>query len=128
MTQRIILHLDLDAFFAAVEEREHPEYKGKPLIVGMGPMETLKRGVVSTCNYEARKFGVHSAMPISIAHRKCPNGIFVPVNIELYEKVSQGIMSRLKKYADKTEQYSIDEMFLDLTEKAKNFKEAERSE
>ncbi len=125
MAQRIILHIDMDAFFAAVEQREHPEYRGKPLIIGMGPIDGFKRGVVSSCSYEARKFGIHSAMPISIAHRKCPNAIFVPVNIELYEKVSQSIMSRLKKYADKTEQYSIDEMFLDLTGKAKNFMEAE---
>ncbi len=125
MPTRIILHIDLDAFFAAVEEREHPEYRGKPLIVGAGPIEGLKRGVVSTANYEARKFGIHSAMPISIAHKKCLNGIFIPANHELYEKVSQSIMSRLKKYADKTEQYSIDEMFLDLTDRANNFKEAE---
>ncbi len=121
------MHIDLDAFFASVEEREHPEYKGKPLIVGMGPIETLKRGVVSTCNYEARKFGIHSAMPISIAHKKCPNGIFIPANHELYEKVSQSVMLRLKKYADKTEQYSIDEMFLDLSNRAKNFKDAEET-
>ena len=123
--ERIILHIDLDAFFAAVEEREHPEYKGKPLIVGAGPIEGLKRGVVATANYEARKFGIHSAMPISIAHKKCPQGIFIPANHELYEKVSQSIMRRLKKYADKTEQYSIDEMFLDVSDRAKNFKEAE---
>ncbi len=123
--QRIIIHIDLDAFFAAVEEREHPEYRGKPLIVGMGPISGFKRGVVSTANYEARKYGIHSAMPISIAHRKCPDGIFVPVNHELYERVSQSVMLRLKKYAGITEQYSIDEMFLDISDKAKNFKEAE---
>ncbi|HIJ98403.1 TPA: DNA polymerase IV [archaeon] len=125
LEKRIIMHIDLDAFFASVEEREHPEYRGKPLIVGAGPIEGLKRGVVSTANYEARKFGIHSAMPISIAHKKCPEGIFIPANHELYEKVSQSIMLRLKKYADKTEQYSIDEMFLDVSDKTKNFKQAE---
>lgn len=123
--KRIILHIDLDAFFAAVEGRFHPEYMGKPVIVGADPKAGKGRGVVSTANYEARKFGIHSAMPISIAYRKCPNAIFVPVNFDLYEKISESVMLRLKKYADKTEQYSIDEMFLDLTGKAKDFKGAE---
>ncbi|MEM2897353.1 MAG: DNA polymerase IV [Candidatus Bathyarchaeia archaeon] len=126
MRPRIILHVDLDAFFASVEEREHPEYRGKPLIVGADPKDGKGRGVVSTCNYEARRFGVRSGMPISRAWNLCKEAIFLPVNHELYERVSNNIMKILKSYADKFEQVSIDEAFLDISEKAKDFKEAEK--
>ncbi len=81
---RTILHVDMDAFFAAVEQRDHPEYRGKPLIVGADPKNGLGRGIVSTCSYEARKFGIHSAQPISEAWRRCPQGIYVaPGNGEI---------------------------------------------
>jgi DNA polymerase IV (DinB-like DNA polymerase) len=123
--RRIILHLDMDHFFTAVEEREHPEYKGKPVIVGALPKEGKGRGVVSTCNYEARKFGVRSGMPISRAWRLCPEAVFLPVNYELYAKVSAEIMGILRKYADKFEQWGIDEAFLDVTSRAKDYAEAE---
>jgi len=123
--KRIILHIDMDHFFTAVEEREHPEYKGKPVIVGADPKGGKGRGVVSTCNYEARKYGVRSGMPISKAWKLCPHAIYLPVNYELYTKVSNEIMDILRKYADKFEQWGIDEAFLDVTSKAKDYAEAE---
>jgi DNA polymerase IV (DinB-like DNA polymerase) len=120
------MHVDLDAFFASVEERGHPEYKGKPVIVGADPKDGKGRGVVSTCNYEARKFGVHSAMPISRAWDLCKDAIFLPVNYELYEEVSAKIMRILKSYAFKFEQTGIDEAFLDMTNKIKRISEVKR--
>ena len=81
----IILHVDMDAFFAAIEQRDHPEWRGKPVIVGAGPHE---RGVVSTCSYEARKYGVRSAMPSRTAFAKCPHGIFVRPRMHVYQEVS----------------------------------------
>jgi DNA polymerase IV (DinB-like DNA polymerase) len=123
--KRIVFHLDMDHFFTAVEEREHPEYKGKPVIVGADPKEGKGRGVVSTCNYEARKFGIRSGMPISRAWRLCPEAIYLPVNYELYTKVSNEIMDLLRKHADKFEQWGIDEAFLDVTSKVKGYAEAE---
>ncbi len=121
---RIILHVDLDAFFAAVEERQHPEYQGKPIIVGANPKEGKGRGVVSTANYIARQYGIHSGMPISKAWKKCPNGIFLPVNMPLYEKVSKSIMDILRAHADKFEQVSIDEAFLDISKRVQDFDQA----
>jgi len=123
--KRIIFHLDMDHFFTAVEERERPEYKGKPVIVGANPKEGKGRGVVSTCNYEARKFGVRSGMPISKAWKLCSEAIYLPVKYELYTKVSNEIMDILRKYTDKFEQWGIDEAFLDVTSKAKDYAEAE---
>jgi DNA polymerase IV (DinB-like DNA polymerase) len=123
--KRIIFHIDMDHFFTAIEERERPEYKGKPVIVGANPKEGKGRGVVSTCNYEARKFGVRSGMPISRAWKLCPEAIYLPVNYELYVKVSNEIMDMLRRYADKFEQWGIDEAFLDVTSKAKDYNEAE---
>lgn len=116
----------MDHFFTAVEEREHPEFKGKPVIVGADPKEGKGRGVVSTCNYEARKFGVRSGMPISKAWKRCPQAVYLPVNFKLYMKVSSRIMAILRKYADRFEPFGIDEAFLDISERAKNFKEARR--
>ncbi len=112
---RIILHVDMDAFFAAIEQREHPELKGKPVIIGADPREGHGRGVVSTCSYEARKFGVHSAMPISHAYRLCPHGIYLPPNGKLYQQVSQNIFNILYEFSDLVEPVSIDEAFLDVT-------------
>jgi DNA polymerase IV (DinB-like DNA polymerase) len=123
--KRVIIHIDMDHFFTAVEEREHPEYKGKPVIVGADPKEGKGRGVVSTCNYEARKFGVRSGMPISRAWKLCAEAIYLPVNYELYVKVSNEIMGMLRGYSDKFEQWGIDEAFLDVTSKVKDYAEAE---
>jgi DNA polymerase IV (DinB-like DNA polymerase) len=111
----IILHVDLDAFYASVEERERPELKGKPIVVGADPKGGAGRGVVSTCNYAARKFGVRSAMPVSIAYRKCPDCVFLPVNMDLYVETSQRVMLILRKYAEKMEQVSVDEAYLDVS-------------
>lgn len=123
--KRIIIHVDMDHFFTAVEEREHPEFKGKPVIVGAAPKGGKGRGVVSTCNYEARKFGVRSGMPISKAWKLCPEAVYLPVNYELYTKVSDEIMDILRTHADKFEQWGIDEAFLDVTTKVKDYAEAE---
>jgi len=124
--QRIIFHVDMDQFFAAVEEREHPEYRGKPVIIGADPKEGSGRGVVSTCNYEARKYGVKSGIPIARAWRLCPDAVYLPVNYRLYQKVSATIMTILRKYADKFEQWGLDEAFLDVTLRVKDYVEAER--
>ncbi len=106
-----IIHVDLDAFFAAVEQRDHPELRGKPVIVGGDPRS---RGVVSTCSYEARKFGVHSAMPLRTALSLCPGGIFVPVDGAKYQRVSREVMTVLRRFTPVVEQVSIDEAFLDV--------------
>lgn len=106
-----ILHIDMDAFFAAVEQREHPEWRGKPVIVGSGPYE---RGVVSTASYEARRFGVHSAMPSREAYRLCPHGIFTPGNHQLYSEVSAQIFDIFYRYTPFVEGLSCDEAFLDV--------------
>ncbi len=112
---RTILHVDMDAFFAAVEQRDHPEYRGKPLIVGSDPKGGKGRGIVATCSYEARKYGVHSAQPISQAWRCCPHGIYVRPAMGKYARASQRIMSILLEFTDMVEQVSIDEGFLDVT-------------
>ncbi len=103
----------MDAFFASVEQRNHPEYRGKPLIVAGDPD---KRGVVSTCSYEARVFGVHSAMPTRTAMRLCPKGIFIEGDMHTYKEVSNRVFSIFYKYTTKVEPMSIDEAFLDVTE------------
>ena len=103
---------DMDAFFASVEQHDNPEYKGKPLIVGGVEGH---RGVVSACSYEARKYGVHSAMPASTARKLCPNGIFVPVRMKRYKEVSDHIMEIFSRFAPEVIQNSIDEAFMDLT-------------
>jgi DNA polymerase IV (DinB-like DNA polymerase) len=123
--KRIIFHLDMDHFYTAVEEREHPEYKGKPVIVGADPKGGAGRGVVATSNYEARKDGVKSGIPISRAWKLCPEAIYLPPNFPLYIKVSNEIMDIARKYADKFEQWGIDEAFLDVSSKVKDYAEAE---
>ena len=112
MMESVFFCADMDAFFASVEQHDNPEYKGKPLIVG--GIEG-HRGVVSACSYEARKFGVHSAMPASTARKLCPNGIFVPVRMKRYKEVSDHIMEIFTRFAPEVIQNSIDEAFLDLT-------------
>lgn len=107
-----IILMDLDAFFASVEQLDHPEWKGKPVIVGGDP---TKRGVVSTASYEARKYGVHSAMPSSIAARLCPQAIWTPGNFHRYRELSQKVMGILQDESPHLMQVSIDEAFLDIT-------------
>jgi len=108
---RTILHCDLDAFYAAVEQRDHPEWRGKPVIVGgLG-----RRGVVATASYEARKFGVRSAMPGSIAHRLCPHGIFVSPRMALYARISREVFDVLESFTPLVEPLSLDEAFLDVS-------------
>lgn len=113
--QRIILHLDMDAFFAQLEERANPQFKGKPVVVGAEPKAGRGRGVVSTANYEARKYGIHSALPISKAYSLCPEAIFLPVNMDLYLRVSGQIMETVKKYSPICQIASLDEAYLDLS-------------
>jgi DNA polymerase IV (DinB-like DNA polymerase) len=120
---RIILHVDMDCFFAQVEEREDPSIKGRPVIVGSDPKEGKGRGVVATCNYEARSFGIHSAMPISIAYKKCPNAVFLPPHMKLYKEASMAVMDIFRSYADKFQQVSIDEAYLDVS-KIESFEDA----
>ncbi|MDX9866826.1 MAG: DNA polymerase IV [Kiritimatiellia bacterium] len=110
--QRCILHVDMDAFFAAVEQRDHPEWRGKPVIVGAPPD---RRGVVSTCSYEARAFGVHSAMPSREAYRRCPHAVFVPCDMGRYEEASQRVFAIFERFTPLIEPLSIDEAFLDVT-------------
>ncbi|HIH43806.1 MAG TPA: DNA polymerase IV [Candidatus Methanoperedenaceae archaeon] len=112
---RIILHIDMDSFFAAVEARENLALRGKPVVVGADPKGGFGRGVVSTASYEARAFGIRSGMPISRAYRLCPDAVFLPVNFALYERVSGEIMSILRKYADRFQQVSVDEAYLDVS-------------
>ena len=110
--RRVIFHLDMDAFYASVEQRENPSLKGKPVIVGSPPE---RRGVVCAASYEARKFGVRSAMPSSTAGRLCPHGIFIPPRIDLYREESRAVMSIVRATGAKIEQMSIDEAYLELT-------------
>jgi DNA polymerase-4 len=104
--------VDLDAFFASVEIRDNPSLAGKPVIVGALPGH---RGVVSACSYEARKFGVHSAMPISQAHRRCPQGVYLVPRMERYSELSEQVMSILGQYTPQLQRISIDEAFLDMS-------------
>ena len=111
MTERLILHVDMDCFFAAIEQRDDPALRGKPVIVG----GLSARGVVSTASYEARKYGVHSAMPMAAAKRKCPHGIFMEGNHHQYKTVSTQIFEILRRFSPVIEPLSIDEGFLDIT-------------
>jgi DNA polymerase-4 len=110
---RTILHVDLDAFFAAVEQRDRPELRGRPVIVGGGGPDA--RGVVSAASYEARRYGVRSAMPLRTAGRLCPNGVFLPVDGAKYQSVSRQVMAILRQFTPQVEPISIDEAFLDVT-------------
>lgn len=124
MSSRTILHLDMDAFFAAVEQNDHPEWQGRPLIVGADPRNGRGRGVVSTCSYEARVFGVRSAMPISKAYQLCPQAVYVYPRGGRYAEVSRQVMAVIDHYSPDVEQISIDEAFLDITSTQKLFGDA----
>jgi len=113
--ERIIIHVDMDAFFAAVEQRESPALRGRPVVVGADPKGGRGRGVVSTCSYEAREFGIRSAMPISEAWRRCPDAVYLPVNGALYARESRRIRAILGSFTPDVEPVSIDEAFLDVT-------------
>lgn len=115
--RRWIMHVDMDAFFASIEQREHPEWKGQPVIVG----GLSGRGVVSTASYEARRYGVHSAMPMSRARALCPEGIFVKPHFELYKKTSDEIHQIMLHYAAAIEPISLDEAFMDITGMGKQY-------
>ncbi|MCO4355785.1 DNA polymerase IV [Staphylococcus agnetis] len=113
MVERRIIHIDMDFFFAQVEVRDQPYLRGKPVIVGG---KASGRGVVATASYEARKFGVHSAMPMARAHQLCPDGYFITPRFEMYKAVSKEIMSIFKSYTEFVEPLSLDEAYLDITE------------
>lgn len=123
---RHILHIDMDAFYASVEQRDHLAYRGRPVIVGADPQGGRGRGVVSAASYEARAFGIHSAMPISRAYRLCPNGVFLPVRMAHYQAVSVQIFAICGRYTDLVEPLSLDEAFLDVTGSLRLFGPAEQ--
>jgi len=111
---RRILHIDMDAFFSSVEQKRHPELVGKPVVVG-GDGDPTKRGVVSTASYEARTFGIHSALPLRTAYRLCPEAAFLPVDYEEYSRVSERIKAILKEVTPIVEDVGIDEAYLDIS-------------
>ncbi|MEI7529589.1 MAG: DNA polymerase IV [Elusimicrobiota bacterium] len=119
MPDRRIVHVDMDAFFAAIEQRDDPALRGRPVIVGADPKGG--RGVVSTCSYEARRFGVRSAMPISEAWRRCPQGVYLPPDFERYDAASKAIRAAFYEFTPDVEQVSIDEAYLDITRSAHLF-------
>lgn len=119
--ERKIVHIDMDAFYASIEQRDNISLRGKPVIVGGNPNS---RGVVATCSYEARKYGIHSAMPSKIAYKRCPYAIFVRPRFEVYKEVSNQIREIFYRYTDIIEPLSLDEAFLDVTQNKKNIKYA----
>ena len=118
MRGQIIIHVDMDAFYASVEVRDDPKLAGKPLIIGALPSE---RGVVATCSYEARKYGVHSAMNIKEAYRLCPHGIYMHPDFEKYRRISEQLRGIWNDYAVKMEPIALDEAYLDVTYSAGSF-------
>jgi len=120
---QIIIHVDMDAFYASVEIRDNPSLRGKPLIIGSMPWE---RGVVATCSYEARQYGIHSGMNIKDAYRLCPNGIYKHPDFDKYKKVSRQLHEIWDTYASADEAIALDEAYLDVTEQAKDLEGARR--
>jgi DNA polymerase-4 len=112
---RVIAHVDMDAFFVSVELLRRPELQGRPVVVATGT-DPSARGVVMAANYEARRFGVHSALPLAIAHRRCPQMVLVPRDMPRYRDVSRGVMELLRRYSDALEVAGLDEAYLDLTD------------
>ena len=121
--KQIIIHVDMDAFYASVEIRDNPKLKGKPLIIGSMPNE---RGVVATCSYEARKYGVRSGMNIKDAYARCPGGIYMHPDFEKYKGVSKQLHEIWYTYASAAETIALDEAYLDVTEQAKDLEGARR--
>jgi DNA polymerase IV (DinB-like DNA polymerase) len=115
MKPRIILHLDMDSFYASVEMQAHPEFRHKPVVIGADPKQGRGRGVVLTCSYEARAFGIRSAMPVSQAFVLCPHAVYLPPDFTLYSKVSAEVMAIMRESGFRFQQVSIDEAFLDLS-------------
>ncbi|MDG6243414.1 MAG: DNA polymerase IV [Methanolobus sp.] len=122
--ERITLHLDMDSFYSSVEVRERPEIQGLPVVVGSDPKGGQGRGVVSTCSYEAREFGIHSGMPISKAYRLCPDAVYLRVNMELYKEVSESIMETIRIFADRFQQVSVDEAYIDVGDSINDYSSA----
>ncbi|MDR1605496.1 MAG: DNA polymerase IV [Streptococcaceae bacterium] len=114
-TSRKIIHIDMDAFFASIEERDHPKLKGKPIVIARNPLETGGRGVVSTANYIARQYGIHSAMSAQEAYELCPHAIFVSGNYAHYQEVSHQMHEIFHRYTDQVEGMALDEAYLDVT-------------
>ena len=113
MDNRKIIHIDMDAFYASVEQRDTPGYRGRPVIVGGAPQ---RRGVVAACSYEARKFGIHSAMPSARAAKLCPQAIFIKPRFDVYRRVSEQIRTIFREYTDLVEPLSLDEAYLDVSD------------
>jgi len=120
---RKIIHVDMDMFYAAVEMRDRPELRGKPLVVGGSPDS---RSVATTANYEARKFGIHSGMSCAEARRRCPGCLFIPPDFEKYRRISEQIHAIFREYTDLVESVSLDEAYLDVTRNKKNEPSATR--
>jgi DNA polymerase-4 len=112
---RVIVHVDMDAFYASIEQMDHPSYRGKPVVVGADPMGGRGRGVVSAASYEARKYGIHSALPISTAYKRCSDAVFLRPHFKRYAELSKRVMSILAQFSPLVEQISIDEAFLDCS-------------
>src|SRR5260370_31857808 len=121
---RVIFHVDLNAFYVSVEVRDNPTLRGLPVVVGADPEGGKARGVVMTCSYEARKLGLKSGMPISMAYRLAPDAVYLPPRWERYADVSGKVMDLLRRHADKFEQTGIDDAFLDVSGRAKSVEEA----
>ncbi len=117
--RRVILHVDMDAFFAAVEQLRRPELRGKPVVVG-GDGNPHRRGVVSTASYEARAYGIHSAMPLRTAFKRCPHAVFLPVDFAAYEEFSGRLRSILREYSPLVEPLSLDEAYVDVSHRAED--------
>src|SRR5208282_1410591 len=122
---RLIMLIDMDYFYVACEELRHPEIKDKPAVVGMDPKGGNGRGVVMTCNYKAREFGIHSGMPISMAYKAKPDAVFLPLDYDYYDEISKKIMDVIKPFAGKFEQVSVDEAFVDVSQKVSDYESAE---
>lgn len=125
-TSRKILHVDMDAFYANIEIRDNPSLKHLPVVIARHPKKTYGRGIVTTCNYEARKYGIHSAMAAQEAFERCPSAIFIPPNFDKYRKVSRQIRQIFSEYTDLIEPLSLDEAYLDVTQNKKNITSAVR--